>query len=72
MIQNGTAGRDKVSVTRSGSTVLSTGLAAALSITGSEPANDLLRVNTLAGTDDVTVAPDVAGLMAEATDLGAQ
>lgn len=40
-------------------------------IAGSEPGVDLLRVSTLGGDDDVTVAPDVADLIATAVDLGA-
>ena len=40
-------------------------------IAGSEAANDTLRVQTLDGDDDVTVAPDVADLIATVVDLGA-
>jgi hypothetical protein len=47
------------------------GLAATTNIVGSEPTLDLLRVQTLAGDDDVTVAPDVSDLIASSVDLGA-
>jgi len=46
-----------VDVSLYGSQVLVGGLVPRLSITGSEPANDRLQVNTLAGNDQVTVAP---------------
>ena len=50
--------------------MLTTGLAAQTRIVGSEP-TDTLRVNTLAGDDDVTVAPDVSELISPVVDLGA-
>jgi Ca2+-binding RTX toxin-like protein len=68
---NGSARAEKVAVTRSGSQVLTTGLAAQTTIDGSEPANDTLRVNTLGGRDTVTVAPDVTDLITPVVDLGA-
>jgi Ca2+-binding RTX toxin-like protein len=71
VIANGTNGPDHVHVTRSGSQVLSTGLAAQTRIVGSEAANDTLRVNTLGGNDKVTVAPDVSQLINPVVDLGA-
>ena len=40
-------------------------------ISGSEPLADTLRVQTLDGNDDVTVAPDVSELIAVIADLGA-
>jgi hypothetical protein len=54
-----------------GSSALTTGLAAQTTITGSEAANDVLRVNTLGGRDDVQVAPDVSTLITPIVDLGA-
>jgi hypothetical protein len=39
-------------------------------IGGSEPANDTLRIQTLAGDDTVTVAPAVVGLIQTIVDLG--
>jgi len=71
VIENGTAGADRVHVTRSGAQVLSTGLVPKLTISGSEPALDTLQVNTLAGKDRVTVDPDVGQLIAPVVDLGA-
>src|SRR3954451_7076950 len=54
-----------------GGQVLVKGLPTQTTIAGSDPGTDLLRVNTLDGDDNVTVAPDVADLMATAVDLGA-
>jgi Ca2+-binding RTX toxin-like protein len=71
VVANGTDAAEKVNVVRNGAQVLSTGLGPQLGITGSEPALDLLRVNTLGGDDSVTVAPDVSDLIASAVDLGA-
>jgi hypothetical protein len=71
LIALGTPGRDVVQVTRSASQVSVAGLPAAISITGSEPALDTLVIQTLAGDDDATVAPDVSDLIATAVDLGA-
>jgi Ca2+-binding RTX toxin-like protein len=70
VVTNGRSKRDVVQVTRSGSQVSVAGLAALTRITGSEPASDQLVVRTLAGNDDVTVAPDVADLIATIVDLG--
>jgi Ca2+-binding RTX toxin-like protein len=70
VIANGSDRRDRVQVTRSGAQVLTSGLAAQTRIVGSEP-TDTLRVNTLAGDDDVTVAPDVSELISPVVDLGA-
>jgi Ca2+-binding RTX toxin-like protein len=71
VVVNGTSGLDVVDVTRSGSEVLTTGLAAQTRIVGSEGANDTLRIQTLDGNDTVTVAPDVSDLIATVVDLGA-
>jgi Ca2+-binding RTX toxin-like protein len=71
VVENGSAKADKVAVTRSGSQVLTTGLAPQTTIVGSEPATDALQVNTLAGRDSVTVAPDVSDLITPVVDLGA-
>jgi hypothetical protein len=67
---NGTDRRDVVDVTRTGSQVLVSGLAAQTRIVGSEPAVDSLRVQTGAGNDDVTVAPDVGDVIVPVVDLG--
>jgi hypothetical protein len=67
---NGTDLRDVVDVSTSGSDVLTSGLHTATRITGSEPANDTLLVQTGDGNDDVTVAPDVSSLINVVVDLG--
>ncbi len=71
VIENGTAGTDRVHVVRSGQQVQTTGLVPRISISGSEPALDTLDVNTLAGNDRVTVDPDVSQLISPVVDLGA-
>ncbi|HTP18858.1 MAG TPA: calcium-binding protein [Solirubrobacteraceae bacterium] len=71
VIENGTAGADRVKVVRSGPQVQTSGLVPRLSILGSEQANDALAVNTLAGDDRVSVAPDVSQLLTPIVDLGA-
>jgi hypothetical protein len=70
VIVNGSDKAERVRVNRAGSQVLTTGLAARTTITGSEAANDVLRVNTLGGRDDVQVAPDVSTLITPVVDLG--
>jgi Ca2+-binding RTX toxin-like protein len=67
---DGTARRDVVQVTRSGSQVSIAGLPALVTIVGSEP-TDALEIETLGGNDDMTVAPDVADLINTVVDLGA-
>jgi Ca2+-binding RTX toxin-like protein len=59
----GTDGRDVIDVTRSGQLVTVAGLHATTTVTGSEP-NDVLHLQTLGGNDSVTVAPDVADVIA--------
>jgi hypothetical protein len=71
VVVNGSDRAERVRVNRAGSQVLTTGLAAQTTITGSEAANDVLRVNTLGGRDDVQVAPDVSTLITPVVDLGA-
>jgi Ca2+-binding RTX toxin-like protein len=68
---NGTAKADHVNLTREGSKVVEFGLPTETFVTGSEQANDVLRLNTLAGDDDVFVAPDVFDLINPFVDLGA-
>jgi Ca2+-binding RTX toxin-like protein len=70
VVVNGTDLRDVVDVSKAGSEVLTTGLHTVTRISGSEPANDMLLVQTLAGNDDVTVAPDVSDLISTVVDLG--
>ena len=68
---NGSDKAERVRVDRAGAQVLTTGLATQTSIAGSEPTNDTLKVNTLGGNDDVTVAPEVRDLITPVVDLGA-
>jgi predicted ester cyclase len=60
---NGTAGIDNVNVAANSGGVDVTGLAAAVRIEHSEAANDLLRVDTLAGNDNVVIGGGVAALI---------
>jgi hypothetical protein len=71
VVVNGTDKRDVVQVTRSGDAVAVAGLPAAVEIAGSEGLNDTLRLQTLGGNDDVTVAPDAELLITPVIDLGA-
>ncbi len=71
VVLNGSDRSERVRVNAAGSSVLTTGLAVQTTITGSEAANDVLRVNTLGGRDDVQVAPDVSTLITPVVDLGA-
>jgi Ca2+-binding RTX toxin-like protein len=71
VILNGTAKPDHVNLTREGDSVVEFGLPTETFITGSERANDTLHLNTLAGDDDVFVAPDVSDLINPIVDLGA-
>jgi Ca2+-binding RTX toxin-like protein len=70
VVVDGTASRDVVQVTRSGSQVSIAGLPTLVTIVGSEP-TDVLAIETLGGNDDVTVAPDVADVINTVVDLGA-
>jgi Ca2+-binding RTX toxin-like protein len=68
---NGTNAPDAVNIAANAGAVDVTGLAAGVRIEHSEAANDLLRVNTLAGNDDVAVGGGVAALVQTLVDLGA-
>jgi Ca2+-binding RTX toxin-like protein len=70
VVENGTPGRDKVTVARDGDDVVTTGLPARTRITGAVPA-DTLAVNTLDGADTVAVGPGVTDLITPVVDLGA-
>jgi hypothetical protein len=70
VVVNGTAGPDKVKVAPSGAGVKVSGLAAQTRITGAEPANDTLRIQTLAGDDTVSVAAAVLALIQTVVDFG--
>ena len=58
-------------MTRPRPQVVVDGLRGQTRIQGSEPALDTLQLQTLGGDDTVTVAPDVADLIATVVDLGA-
>ena len=60
VVVNGTDAPDLIEVTGLRFEVLADGLAALVRIAGGEAANDTLRIQTLDGDDDVTVAPDVS------------
>jgi hypothetical protein len=66
----GTAAGDDVDVAANAGAVDVTGLAAAVRIEHSEAANDLLKIETLAGNDDVAVGAGVAALIQTVVDLG--
>jgi hypothetical protein len=70
VITNGTDRRDLVNVQRVDNRVDVSGFPADVHVLGAEAGNDILRVNTLGANDDVTVAPEVADLIATAVDLG--
>jgi hypothetical protein len=70
VVVNGTDRADVIDVARSGSQVLTSGLAAQTRIAGSDPTLDTLRVQALDGDDDVSVAPDVTDLIVPVLDLG--
>src|SRR4029453_3352934 len=62
---NGTAGDDRIAVSGSAGSVNVTGLAAAVIVSHTEPANDLLTVNALVGDDTI----DASALQADAIKL---
>jgi Ca2+-binding RTX toxin-like protein len=70
VIANGTDGADAVRVSRSGAQARVSGLAATTRVTGSET-TDTLRVHTLGGDDEVTIASNLNDLIGLAFDLGA-
>jgi Ca2+-binding RTX toxin-like protein len=61
VIVNGTAGADAITVAGDASSTTVLGLAAKVTITGAEPANDRLTVNALAGDDVVDASHLSAG-----------
>jgi Ca2+-binding RTX toxin-like protein len=70
VVVNGTDARDVVRATATGSQIVTSGLAAQTRIVGSEGLNDTLRIQTLAGDDEITVAPAVELLISPVLDLG--
>jgi Ca2+-binding RTX toxin-like protein len=71
VIANGSDGADAVRVSRIGAQARVGGLAAETRVTGGEPALDALRVQTLAGDDEVTIASNLSDLIGLVVDLGA-
>jgi Ca2+-binding RTX toxin-like protein len=68
---NGSGGNDTISIAPNAGAVDVTGLAAAVKITGSEAANDLLNVNGLDGNDTISGAVGLAALIKLGIDGGA-
>jgi Ca2+-binding RTX toxin-like protein len=71
VVVEGTGGADTIDVVADAGAVNVLGLAAVISLEHAEPANDILRVNSLAGNDDVEVAAGVPALVQAQVDLGA-
>jgi Ca2+-binding RTX toxin-like protein len=69
---NGTANADYLSVTSAGADVFTFGLFAPVQISGSEPADDTLAINTLGGVDSVAVDSGVTQLIKPVVNLGPQ
>jgi Ca2+-binding RTX toxin-like protein len=70
VVVNGTAGADKVKLSRSNGKIQVAGLHAKIGIANAEPATDTLRVQTQAGDDTISVASVVFGLIQLLVDLG--
>ncbi len=70
VIVNGTSGADAVTVAGDASGVAVLGLAAQVNITGAEPANDRLTINTLGGDDVVDASGVSVGAIQLAADGG--
>jgi len=62
VIVNGTAGDDHISVVSSGSSIVVNGLSAQVTINGTEPGNDSLVINGLAGNDVIDASRLHSGL----------
>jgi Ca2+-binding RTX toxin-like protein len=71
VIQNGTDKADRVHLTRTDTGVFVNGLVPDTTITGGEPANDRLQLNTLGGNDTVTIGSGVSDVLTPSVDLGA-
>ena len=70
VIVNGTSRNDAIQVTGSGSSFNVTGLPAAVTVQGSEGANDQLIVNALGGNDSITAGILQAGVVKLTVDGG--
>jgi Ca2+-binding RTX toxin-like protein len=71
VIVNGTQGADTVTVASSGAAVVVNGLAAKVTLTGSEGANDSLTVNGLGGNDVINASALQAGRVQLTINAGA-
>jgi hypothetical protein len=71
VVANGTDGADAARISRTGGQARVRGLGAETRVAGGEPALDVLRVQTLAGDDEVTIASNLSDLIGLAVDLGA-
>jgi Ca2+-binding RTX toxin-like protein len=71
VIVNGTAGNDNITVAGSGTQATVTGLAAKVTITNAEGANDRLTVNAQAGDDTVNASGLQAGVLSLTLNGGA-
>jgi hypothetical protein len=70
VVVNGTAGPDRVKVSRSSGRIRVAGLRAQTRVAGAEPLTDTLRIQTQGGDDAVSVASVVLGLIQLVVDLG--
>jgi Ca2+-binding RTX toxin-like protein len=67
---NGTSANNQIAITGTGGSVNVTGLPEQVTLTGTEGANDSLRVNGLAGNDTINAAGLAAGQLALVIDGG--
>jgi Ca2+-binding RTX toxin-like protein len=67
---NGTSANNQIAITGTGGSVNVTGLQEQVTLTGTEGANDSLRVNGLAGNDTINAAGLAAGQLALTIDGG--
>lgn len=70
VVVNGTDHADHVGLSSTPGNVLVSGLAPQIQITGAEPTNDTLHINTLAGNDAVSVGSGVSAVIQPIIDLG--
>jgi len=70
VVVNGTDHADHVGLSSTPGDVLVSGLAPQIQITGAEPTNDTLHINTLAGKDAVSVGSGVSAVILPIIDLG--
>ncbi|QOZ27723.1 calcium-binding protein [Bradyrhizobium sp. CCBAU 51753] len=66
----GTAAADQINISQSGSNILVNGLAAEVSISGQEGANDALKINAFGGNDTINASALPAGQLHLTIDAG--